>query len=246
MCLPLLRNGHLQAILYLENNLSETLFTHDRLPYLEAIGSQLLISIDNARLHEGLENLVERRTHELEEANRHLRQQTLLDGLTGIGNRRRFDETVAVEWLRAQRNQSPLSICLIDVDFFKRYNDFYGHIAGDDCLKQVAQTLHMSIKRSADSVNRYGGEEFVILLPETTSVAAKAIAERCRRAVEALALPHAQSEASSVVSISVGIACANSYYELTSAEALVHCADAALYRAKMEGRNRVICYVPPQ
>lgn len=239
LCIPLTRANRLEGILYLENNLSGNLFSHERLQFLDAIGSQLIISIDNARLHDSLENLVEVRTQALKEANRSLHKQTLMDGLTGIGNRRCFDEVVASEWARAQLSQLPLSLCLIDVDFFKRYNDHYGHIAGDECLRKVASALNSATKRSSDSVARYGGEEFVLVLPDTRASAAKAIAERLRLSILGLCIPHSQNDAAPWVSISVGIA-SSEHVGVNDLEALIRHADSALYKAKQNGRNQVM------
>lgn len=162
-----------------------------------------------------------------------------MDGLTGIGNRRCFDEVVASEWARAQLSQLPLSLCLIDVDFFKRYNDHYGHIAGDECLRKVASALNSATKRSSDSVARYGGEEFVLVLPDTRASAAKAIAERLRLSILGLCIPHSQNDAAPWVSISVGIA-SSEHVGVNDLEALIRHADSALYKAKQNGRNQVM------
>ena len=164
---------------------------------------------------------------------------SLMDGLTGISNRRRFDEALAKEWRRVARSRSPLSIIMIDIDFFKNFNDHYGHGAGDDCLKKVARALTGAPKRPGDLVARYGGEEFVALLPETSLSAATAIAERMRQAILDLNISHAYSDAGDRVSISLGVASSTPGPD-DEAERLVQAADKHLYLAKQTGRNRVM------
>ncbi|MCS0591569.1 diguanylate cyclase domain-containing protein [Massilia norwichensis] len=174
---------------------------------------------------------------ELARTNLELQKLAALDGLTGIANRRRFDEAIGVEWQRARRQQSPLALLLCDVDRFKNYNDSLGHPAGDLCLKKAAAVLTGQLKRPADLAARYGGEEFAILLPDTDLAGALKLAEDCRRQLAQLALPHPDG-IDGVVTMSVGAA---SVSPATggSIEALVAAADAALYDAKRGGRNRV-------
>ncbi|MEJ2417423.1 MAG: diguanylate cyclase [Exilibacterium sp.] len=160
------------------------------------------------------------------------------DELTGIPNRRHFAATLGREWMRAQRNDNSLSVIMIDVDYFKDYNDYYGHCAGDDCLKSVAQALCGALKRPADLLARYGGEEFVVLLPETGLQSAAAVAERLRLAVVGLGLEHCRSRSGDCVTISLGLSSAHPL-QLTAAEELLHRSDNLLYRAKQTGRNRV-------
>ncbi|WP_413166381.1 diguanylate cyclase domain-containing protein [Capilliphycus salinus ALCB114379] len=160
-----------------------------------------------------------------------------LDGLTQIPNRRSFDETLNQEWLRLCREKKSLFLILCDVDYFKKYNDTFGHIAGDECLKKVAQTLDEVIRRPADLVARYGGEEFAIILPNTSSEGAIHVAQRIQEAVEALAIPHSASLVSSYVTLSMGIAGGIPHCDL-SPVCLIEIADQALYQAKIEGRNR--------
>lgn len=160
------------------------------------------------------------------------------DGLTGIANRRSFDEALTAEWYRAQRDQSSLGLLLVDVDYFKRYNDTYGHQKGDDCLKKVAGAMQEKIFRPADLLARYGGEEFVVLMPNTTLHGAQKVAERIQQYVHGLAIPHESSEINGLVSISVGVAATIPIPEL-SPEQLLAAADGALYAAKHAGRNRV-------
>jgi diguanylate cyclase (GGDEF)-like protein len=174
----------------------------------------------------------------LEEANRKLERLSFLDGLTNIANRRRFDEYLGLEWRRAQREQTPVSLILVDVDFFKLFNDHYGHEAGDEVLKRVAATLDATVGRPADLVARYGGEEFVVVLPGTDVQGAARLAERLRAAVAAMEIPHAQSRTAPHVTISLGVATIVPARE-GAPEGLVTAADQALYEAKREGRNRL-------
>ena len=171
-----------------------------------------------------------------------LRQWVYLDGLTGVFNRRCFDERLASEWARAVRNHSELSVVLIDVDFFKRFNDRHGHQAGDDCLRRVATCLRESLKRPSDMVARYGGEEFVCLLPETPPEGALALARQLGDAVTALVIEHGDSSAAPVVTVSLG-ACTKLAGSTGSAAALLRAADAQLYLAKSQGRMRA-CAAP--
>jgi len=168
-----------------------------------------------------------------------LEKLSLQDGLTGIPNRRHFDGRAELEWKRAVRTGLPLSLVMMDIDHFKHYNDHYGHGAGDDCLRQVAQALMESCARPLDLVARYGGEEFVTLLPETDIEGASHIAEQMRSAVAALAIPHGFSSAAAVVTISVGVCTHGSKSTKTDLRGLQQCADDALYRAKEQGRNQV-------
>lgn len=166
-----------------------------------------------------------------------LEKLALIDGLTGIPNRRNFDERFEIEWRRSLREAKPLAVVLVDVDHFKSYNDHYGHGAGDACLRGVARALLLSLARPADMVARYGGEEFVVLLPETDLAGAQQVAERMRQQVLQLNLPHAASD-KTVVTISLGFAAA---YPANEAErtpqSLLAEADGGLYRAKSAGRN---------
>ena len=161
-----------------------------------------------------------------------------LDGLTHIANRRRFDKAYAVEWLRARRDQRPLSILMIDIDHFKKYNDTYGHLQGDSCLRAVARAVAGSMHRPADLAARFGGEEFVALLPNTDASGALAIARQVQQLVEELELEHASSGVSPLVTVSVGVACALPGQDMDP-DALIHAADTALYTAKNTGRNRI-------
>ncbi len=184
-----------------------------------------------------LEGMVAERTRALEEANAKLERLSNTDGMTGIANRRSFDHALDVEWARAQRSRSPLSLVLLDVDHFKHYNDHYGHLAGDDCLRAIAGALSRGGQRESDLAARFGGEEFVVLLPHTGPRGALEAARRIREQVLTLAMPHLGAPGG-IVTVSLGVACqAPSPHQ--SSGALVREADAALYRAKQSGRNCV-------
>ncbi|OAI06016.1 diguanylate cyclase response regulator [Methylomonas methanica] len=159
-----------------------------------------------------------------------------MDGLTGIPNRRRFDQVLENEWKRAQRNQLPLALVMVDVDYFKAYNDCHGHGAGDICLRQVATILAASVSRSGDLVARYGGEEFVMLMPETDAEGAQRVSELLCRRVEAQQIPHTGSSASPWVTISAGFAVVVPALLQLPSELLDE-ADRQLYLAKESGRN---------
>ncbi|PYG02876.1 response regulator receiver modulated diguanylate cyclase [Thioalkalivibrio sp. ALE21] len=168
-----------------------------------------------------------------------LEQYAMLDGLTGIHNRRYFDEHLDRETRRSQREGEPLSLIMLDIDHFKGFNDHYGHGAGDRCLQKVAETLARTLNRPGDTLCRYGGEEFVALLPGTPTSGALEVAERLRSAVEERALAHEHSSAGPVVTVSLGAATFDPAGEPgADMESLLARADAALYRAKNAGRNR--------
>jgi diguanylate cyclase (GGDEF)-like protein len=167
-----------------------------------------------------------------------LRSLAYIDGLTGVHNRRYFDEQLTAEWGRATRNHAALSVVMLDVDFFKRYNDRYGHQAGDDCLRQVARTIKTSLKRPADQVARYGGEEFVLLLPDTDLAGAMQVAQTVGQNIVALQIAHADSAAAPFVTVSLGV-CSKPAQAGNAAAGLLAAADAQLYAAKAGGRHRV-------
>jgi diguanylate cyclase (GGDEF)-like protein len=171
-----------------------------------------------------------------------LESLSLLDALTHIPNRRRFDEGLAIELKRATRDETPLSLLMIDIDHFKQYNDHYGHGAGDICLQTVAEELVKGLVRPSDLVARYGGEEFVVILPDTDLNAALQVAERLRDCIEKLGLAHAYPEANSVVTISVGVATQLKIPEYFLPQMLNDAADKALYLAKEGGRNQVCSF----
>ncbi|MBD2175405.1 PleD family two-component system response regulator [Pseudanabaena sp. FACHB-1998] len=173
----------------------------------------------------------------LQEANEKLGRLVNLDGLTQLANRRCFDEYLAQEWQRLSREQMPLSLIMCDIDFFKNYNDTYGHIAGDDCLRKVSMIIKQSVRRPADLAARYGGEEFVLVLPNTDIEGAMSIADLIRDKLCELALPHEDSAVSDCVTLSMGL---TSLIPKTDSQpaVLLTAADYALYRAKELGRNQ--------
>jgi len=182
--------------------------------------------------------LVERR---LQEANELLQHLSTIDGLTGVSNRRTFDDRLEMEWNRGLRNSAHLSLLMLDIDYFKSYNDTYGHQGGDGCLKQIASVIQENLGRSTDLLCRYGGEEFCVILPETDETGAILVGEKIRMAIEALKIPHSGSKIQPWVTISVGAATMipNVY---TSYMNLVSNADKAVYKAKFDGRNCVRSY----
>ena len=174
----------------------------------------------------------------LADANIELQKLAALDSLTGIANRRRFDETMHQEWQRGQRQRRPLSLLMCDVDCFKLYNDAFGHLAGDLCLKKAAAVLTSCLKRTTDIAARYGGEEFAIVLPDTDAAGARKVAENCLRQLEELAIDHPQSP-HSVVTMSIGIATLVPTPDQAQGD-MIASADRALYAAKSGGRNRAV------
>lgn len=245
---PLIHQGNFLGVVYLENKLSRATFTVARSDIVKVLCAQAAISIENARLYafqkeqaQILEQKVMERTAALAAANEELQRLATLDGLTQVANRRAFDHYLQREWQHLLRDQRPLGLILCDVDYFKRYNDHYGHQGGDTCLQTVAQAIQASVKRSTDLVARYGGEEFAIILPNTTIEGAFQIAETIRLNIAYLKLPHAQSDVSECVSLSLGVTAIVPTQSLTP-EQLIQQADEALYAAKQQGRNRVVIY----
>ncbi|MDX2221253.1 MAG: diguanylate cyclase [Rhodospirillaceae bacterium] len=185
------------------------------------------------------------RTHvELKKNRDALEQLVFVDGLTGLPNRRAFDQALVREWRRELRTHEPLCVAMIDVDHFKQFNDTYGHGAGDNCLRAVAQALRSTLQRPADMVARYGGEEFVALLPGTTAEGGTAVVRSMVAAVAALSIPHAKSSAATHVTISAGVCAAVPTAEADAAR-VVKGADEQLYAAKRGGRNRVSVATSP-
>jgi diguanylate cyclase (GGDEF)-like protein len=210
--------------------------------YLSAVIISLIANYrmdrDQRRAYLARERELERNA-ELSELVEMLARQSAEDGLTRIANRREFDRRLALEWGRARREGQSLALIMVDVDRFKLFNDQYGHLAGDSCLQRIAMALQAVPQRSADLVARFGGEEFAVLLPATSMADAQRIAERMRRAVIELQMPHPGSGVAPYVSASFGVAALVPRMQDQPA-ALVAAADAALYRAKEEGRNRVV------
>lgn len=174
---------------------------------------------------------------ELQEANRKLEILAHLDGLTQISNRRSFDQFLLQEWLRLRRGGQSIALILLDVDFFKNYNDTYGHQLGDECLIKIAQALQQNANRPADMVARYGGEEFAVILSDTDESGAIVVAQNIHQAIAQLQIPHTSSQVNDYVTVSIGIASLIPMVSLTP-EYLIQLADQALYQAKQSGRNR--------
>ena len=170
---------------------------------------------------------------------RELEELSFKDGLTGVANRRMFDSILQLEWTNARRNGQPLSVILLDIDFFKQYNDHYGHIAGDDCLKRVAKVLSGAAARARDFFARYGGEEFILVLPETDAKAAERVAERCRALLFKEQITHANSPAGQILTLSMGIGTLIPSQQ-DDPRAFLEAVDRSLYQAKQQGRNRIV------
>jgi diguanylate cyclase (GGDEF)-like protein len=237
LLVPILSHGAPRAMLLLENTLARGAFTTDRLEAVSLIAGQLAVSFDNARLYASLERRVAKRTAELEDANRRLETLSITDALTGLDNRRRFSDVLGAEWQRALRQRSSIGMVMVDIDHFKLYNDRYGHVAGDACLKRVAAALADGVRQEVDLVARYGGEEFAIVLPGADATVARAVAQGSRAMVEALGIPH-EGAPRGIVTVSVGVA-AMLASERTNSDLLIEAADSALYQAKRHGRNQV-------
>lgn len=220
---------------------------------VEAIAAQLAIAIHQADLVQRLQSELQERQRtevrltqinaELHRATDLLEQMAHVDPLTQIANRRRFSERLGQEWARLSRDRLPLSLLLFDVDYFKYYNDTYGHQSGDDCLYAIAQAAQKVLGRPTDLLARYGGEEFAIILPNTIQKGAIAVARHIHQAIAALAIAHQASAVGSQITISLGISTLIPSQKLTST-VLIQQADQALYRAKQQGRNRSVVFDP--
>ncbi len=195
--------------------------------FLQHLANQVAIAIEQSQLY-----------RQLAIANQKLQELATTDGLTGIANRRQFDRVLMLEWRRLAREELPLSLIMFDIDFFKLYNDFYGHLGGDDCLRQVAKAIASCAKRAGDLPARYGGEEFAIVLPNTSAEGANIVARKICDRIASLQVPHARSSIGSYVTVSCGIATAIPSAQ-QSPDSLIRSADSALYQAKTEGKNRI-------
>ncbi|MCT7983511.1 GGDEF domain-containing protein [Laspinema sp. A4] len=200
---------------------------------------QLLLA--HAHIHELATELLQNLYQQLEVANQELHRQATLDGLTQVANRRMFDRYLSQQWDRLTEENKPLSLLLCDIDFFKGYNDAYGHQAGDHCLQEVARVLKDCGSRREDLVARYGGEEFAVILPNTFADGAIAVADRIRKALATLHLPHRNSPVCDWITLSIGIATVIPTKH-DSLEHLIASSDQALYRAKQRGRDCSICH----
>jgi diguanylate cyclase (GGDEF)-like protein len=230
---PLTAMGRTVGFLFF-SSATPGVYNQGHVDFMRQIAGQLSMIISKSTLYKDLLATKER----LEAANRELESLASADGLTGVANRRAFDRGLEREWRRAVRAQAPLSLLLIDVDFFKAYNDRYGHAAGDDCLRGIASTLAVGARRAGDLVARYGGEEFGVVLPDCSDESARQLAERLRERIAGLALPHDASDVAPHVTISVGGATSMPKSGVTAGD-LIRSADEALYEAKRGGRDRV-------
>lgn len=207
---------------------------------IRAHSKSYLLQLQRDEAYREMQKLQEQLTEshkKLEENNAILQRLSTMDGLTGIANRRHFDETLMLQWRIGLREKKTLSIIMMDIDFFKKYNDGYGHQGGDDCLKAVAKALSTSLHRPGDFIARYGGEEFVVILPNTDAKGAAEVAEHLRANVQAANIPHAYSAVANHVSVSLGVAAMQPDETAKPADLLAR-ADAALYKSKEQGRNR--------
>jgi len=170
---------------------------------------------------------------------RELEEMSFKDGLTGVANRRRFDFIMDVEWGNARRNKQPMSLIMLDIDYFKQYNDHYGHLQGDSCLKQVAAILSKVGTRARDFLARFGGEEFVFILPETNAKSAMKIAERCREMLADAQIPHEESQVDQVLTASIGVSTIIPCHD-DIMHTFIETVDRRLYQAKQKGRDRIV------
>jgi diguanylate cyclase (GGDEF)-like protein len=254
-----------QPLLPKHNNRSQNVYPRDRLPFIQALqgqasqiedamiqrqGTEVILAIqagplccDQPQDYQAIvtfQDITQQKQTEfiLRQTNAELACLASLDGLTQIANRRHFDGYFQDHWKMMMRQQQSLALILCDVDYFKQYNDTYGHPAGDTCLQAVAQTLQKTVQRSGDLVARYGGEEFAILLSNTNEKGARKVAQKIQAAIAQLALPHQASTVSQHITLSLGIATMVPYLTVMP-ENLLSNADQALYRAKQNGRNQV-------
>ncbi len=232
---PILNGEHLWGLLIAHQCAAPRYWQAFEVNLLQQLASQVAIAIHQSVLYQ-----------QVQAANEELHRLATLDGLTQIANRRRFDEYLEDEWRRLKREQVPLSLILLDVDFFKLYNDTYGHLAGDDCLRQLANALKNIVKRPADLIARYGGEEFAVILPNTEIQGAIYVAQNIRQAIRSLAIAHAQSSMCDRVTVSLGVVSIVPNCEISPPD-LINAADKALYIAKQQGRDQVhaVCVVTP-
>jgi len=231
LTMPLEAMGHEVGFLFFSSQTAHV-YTDEHARLLERISGQLSLAIEKSRLYDSLLET----TRQLEDANQRLERAASTDGLTEVANRRVFDERLETEWRRCRRSQQPLSLLMIDIDHFKRFNDLHGHVAGDECLKAVATAMSKTISRAADLVARFGGDEFGAILPETSEDRSTHLAEELRRRIEGLAIEDLPTPAR--ITISIGVSTEIPVDDRSVGD-LVRSADASLYIAKNEGRNMV-------
>jgi diguanylate cyclase (GGDEF)-like protein len=228
LVVPILQQERLWGLLIAHQCSNTRQWQQSEINLFNQLAGQAAIAIQQSELYQ-----------QLQQANQELQRLAASDGLTLVANRRCFDDTLKTEWQRLAREKASLSLILCDVDCFKLYNDTYGHLAGDDALRQVAQTISQTVKRPADLVARYGGEEFAVILPNTDITGAMAVAKEIQTNVQALQLPHPTSTISKFITLSIGVA-AIIPDSKSSADTLVAAADQGLYQAKAQGRNCVV------
>ena len=230
LLMPIFQEDRLWGALIAHRYEQAESWTAEEVNILSRIINQLAIAIQHSELHE-----------QLELANQQLHHLANTDCLTQLANRRHFDHCIHEEWKRLKREKLPLSLILCDIDYFKKYNDFYGHPEGDVCLQRVAQAISSSVKRPVDLVARYGGEEFAVLLPNTDLPGVIQVAKRIQQTVAALKIPHLQSDFNQYVTLSLGITSLIPSLDVTP-DQFIKRADQALYEAKAKGRNQyAIC-----
>ena len=245
---PIRFHDRLVGLIDMESTSVES-FTEENRAMLAVLAAQVAGAIHLVSTNQRLSDIVrevaeksaalEQANAQLREANATLQRLSNSDGLTGVANRRRFDRGLRSEWRRAYREHAELSLLLIDIDDFKAYNDGYGHLAGDDCLKRIAGAWNRATSRPGDLFARYGGEEFAVLLPRTNAARALRCAEQLQDALAALALPHRFARASELITASMGVATLTPDVRIRPSD-FIRRADRALYVAKAEGRNRVV------
>jgi len=228
LVVPILQQKRLWGLLIAHQCSSTRLWQQSEINLFNQLASQAAIAIQQSELY-----------HQLQQANQELQRLASSDGLTQVANRRCFDDTFNAEWQRLAREQASLSLILCDVDYFKLYNDTHGHLAGDDALRHVAKIISQTVKHPADLVARYGGEEFAVILPNTDSEEAIAVAREIQTNISALQLPHPNSQVSEFITLSLGVATITPYSQ-SSPATLIAAADQGLYQAKAQGRNCVV------
>jgi diguanylate cyclase (GGDEF)-like protein/PAS domain S-box-containing protein len=255
MVVPMRSQGHTIGTITLARCGSTRPYSAEDMAMLQNLADRSALTLANARLYQEnlrqaeqlreanveLERRVTERTAELEKAMEALHRLAVEDTLTGLANRRRFNDAMDEEIRRGRRGRTALSLLMCDVDFFKRYNDAYGHQGGDDCLRMVGAVMRDVFKRAGELPARYGGEEFTVILPGVAKEQATRMGERLRKAIADRAMPHKGSEVAPCVTISIGIATASELADGIDADWFVARADDALYKSKANGRNRVTC-----
>ncbi len=253
---PIVRQSVISGILYLENSLAFGVFSERRIRILDMLSAQIAISLENARVHKNLENMVTVRTRTLSEKNQELESMTVEltrvnrkleklaseDPLTGLYNRRQIFNAGEMLMKNAIRARVPVSVFMLDIDYFKPFNDTYGHQAGDRCLRQVGAAISRLFERSNDVVGRYGGEEFAGILFDVDMAAMENRVNRICSGIRALNIPHRASDIAERLTASIGFTTVVPGQDITL-DGLIKTADKALYRAKAGGRNQAVFLV---